>query len=155
MENLYENIQNWFVENQPDDQMRYKEAWWKNNLLIRDRLLKLFPHYIAEVIGTHYSKSIECPVIKTGYKGVEIIWQYNFYDWQIMINSPVDLELRDLELYNADGTYFFYQGIPDKYKFQPYSKTNKKQVAIDISGDLFDVWAFALELKKAIDRAID
>jgi hypothetical protein len=70
-----------------------------------------------------------------------------------MINSPVDLELNDLELYRADGNYFYYQGIPEEYKFQPYSKTNKKQFAINISGDLFDVWGFALELKKAIDLA--
>jgi hypothetical protein len=153
MRNLDENIQSWFIENQPDDQMRYKEAWWNNNLLIRDRLLKLFPHYYAEVVGTHCSKSIKCPVIKTGYKGVEIIWQYNFHDWQIMIKSPVDLELHDLELYKADGTYFYYQGIPEDYKFDRYSKTNKKQFAIDISGDRFDVWGFALELRKAIDFA--
>lgn len=152
---LYDNIQKWFVENQPEDKMSYKEAWWKNNCFIRDRLLKLFPHYCAEVIGTHYSKSIECPVIKIGYKGVEIILQYNFYDWQIMIKSPVDLELHDLDLYNADRTYFFYQGIPDNYKFQPYSKTNKKEFAIDVSDDLFNVWGFALELRRAIDKVIN
>jgi hypothetical protein len=153
---LDDKIQKWFVENQPGDQMSYKKAWWKNNCFIRDRLVKLFPHYIAEVIGTHYSKSTKCPVIKTGYKGVEIIWQYNFYDWQIMIKSEKDLELKNLDLYQADGDYFYYQGIPDNYKFQPYSRTNKKQFAIDVyRDDLLDVWAFALELKKAIDRAIN
>ena len=152
---LCDNIQKWLVENQPDNQMRYKEAWWNNNLLIRDRLLNLFPHYYAEVIGTHYSKSIKCPVIKLGYKGVEIIWQYNFYDWQIMVKSYEDLELDNLNLYKADGDYFFYQGIPDEYKFQPYSKTNKKEFAINVYGDQLDVWAFALELKKAIDKVID
>jgi hypothetical protein len=156
MRNLDESIQNWFIENQPDDQMRYKEAWWNNNLLIRDRLLKLFPHYHAEVVGTHCSKSIKCPVLKTGYKGVEIIWQYNFHDWQIMIKSEKDLKLKNLDLYRADGNYFYYQGIPEEYKFQPYSKNNKKQFAIDVYGnDPLDVWAFALELKKAIDRAIN
>ena len=152
---LCDNIQKWFVENQPDDQMRYKEAWWNNNLLIRDRLLNLFPHYIAEVVGTHCSKSIRCPVIKTGYKGVEIIWQYNFYDWQIMVKSYEDLELDNLELYKADGDYFYYQGIPEEYKFDRYSKTNKKEFAINVYGDQLDVWAFALELKKAIDKVID
>ena len=155
MEELYDNIQKWFVENKPSENMLCETVWWKNNCFIRDRLLKLFPHYYAEVIGTHYSKSIECPVIKTGYKGVEIIWQYNFYDWQIMIKSPVELELTNLELYSADADYLYYQGIPDEYKFERYSKTNKKQFAIDVSGDLFDVWAFALELKKAIDRVTD
>ena len=152
---LYDNIQKWFVENKPAENMMMGTNWWINNCFIRDRLLKLFPHYYAEVIGTHYSKSIECPVIKLGYKGVEIIWQYNFYDWQIMIKSYEDLELGNLDLYKANGDYFFYQGIPDKYKFQPYSKTNKKEFAVNVCGDQFDVWGFALELKKAIDKVID
>ena len=72
-----------------------------------------------------------------------------------MIKSYENLELDNLDLYKADGNYFFYQGIPDKYKFQPYSKTNKKEFAINVSRDLFDVWGFALELKKAIDRVIN
>lgn len=154
VESLNANIQKWFVENQPGDEMKYKRSWWDNNVFIRDRLLDLFNSKEAEVVGTHYSKSIKCPVIKTGYKGVEIIWQYNFYDWQVMIKSTEELELTNLDLYRADGTYFFYQGIPEEYKFQPYSKNNKKQFAIDVSSnDLLDVWAFALELRKAIDFA--
>ena len=150
---LYDNIQKWFVENQPEDKMSYKEAWWKNNCFIRDRLLKLFPHYIAEVIGTHYSKSIECPVIKTVYKGVEILWQYNFYDWQIMIKSPIELKLFNLKLYKADGDYLYYQGIPEEYKFEKYSKANNKEFAIDIYGNELDVYAFATSLKIAIDKS--
>lgn len=155
MKDLDINIQKWFVENQPGDEMRYKESWWKNNVFIRDRILRLFPHYYAEVIGTHYSKSIKCPVVKTGYKGVEIIWQYNFYDWQIMIKSDEKLNLEFLEMYGADGNYFYYQGIPDEYQFKPYSRSDKRQFAINVSGDnLLDVWAFALELRKAIDKAV-
>ena len=153
MEELYTKIQNWFVEHQPGDEMKYKRSWWDKNVFIRDRLLDLFNSKEAEVIGTHYSKSIECPVIKTVYKGVEIIWQYNFYDWQIMIKSPRELKLFNLKLYNANGDYFYYQGIPEEYKFEKYSKTNNKEFAIDIYGDEFDVWAFATSLKIAIDRS--
>ena len=155
MKDLDTNIQKWFIENQPGDEMRYKDSWWKNNVFIRDRILRLFPHYYAEVIGTHYSKSIKCPVIKTGYKGVEIIWQYNFYDWQIMIKSDEKLDLDFLEVYGADGKYFYYQGIPVEYQFNPYSSANKNKFGINVSGnDPLDVWAFALELRKAIDRAV-
>lgn len=153
MKELYTEIQKWFVENQPGDEMKYKNSWWNNNLLIRDRLLDIFNSKEAEVVGTHYSKSIECPVIKTVYKGVEIIWQYNFYDWQIMIKSPKELKLFNLKLYNANGNYLYYQGIPEDYRFEKYSKTNNKEFAISIYGDEFDVWAFATSLKIAIDRS--
>ena len=67
-----------------------------------------------------------------------------------MINSKKEINLEFLELCNADGDYFYYQGIPDEYQYEPYSKTNKKQFAICVYGELLDVWAFALELKKAI-----
>ena len=153
MKELYTKIQKWFVENQPGDEMKYKRSWWDKNVFIRDRLLDLFNSKEAEVIGTHYSKSIECPVIKTVYKGVEIIWQYNFYDWQIMIKSPRELKLFNLKLYTADGNYLYYQGIPEEYKFEKYSKANNKEFAINIYGDEFDVWAFATSLKIAIDRS--
>ena len=153
MEELYTKIQKWFVENQPGDEMKYKRSWWDKNVFIRDRLLDLFNSKEAEVIGTHYSKSIECPVIKTVYKGVEIIWQYNFYDWQIMIKSPRELKLFNLKLYTANGDYLYYQGIPVEYKFEKYSKTNNKEFAINIYGDELDVWAFATSLKIAIDKS--
>lgn len=153
MKELDIKIQNWFMENEPSDVMNCHKAWWANNVLIRDRLLVLFNSKEAEVIGTHYSKSIKCPVIKTVYKGVEIIWQYNFYDWQIMIKSPIELKLFNLKLYKADGDYLYYQGIPEDYKFEKYSNINNKEFAIDIYGDQLDVYAFATSLKIAIDRS--
>jgi hypothetical protein len=146
-------IQEWFRTYQPGTDMAYTKEWWKNNLLIRDRLLELFRHAEAEIVGTHYSKSVLCPVIKTVYKEVEIIWQYNFYDWQIMVKSPVELKLFNLKLYKADGDYLYYQGIPEEYQFKRYSKINNKEFAISIYGNELDVWAFATSLKIAIDKS--
>lgn len=151
--NKAEKIQIWFNLNEPEDTCVYKKTWWKNNMFIRDELVyRLFNDGQAEIVGTHFSKSIECPVIKIYYKGVEILWQYNFYNWQIMIKSNKDLELDDLELIGANCDYFYYQGIPTDYQFKPYSETNKKEFAISTHSNLYDVFAFAVELKKAIDK---
>ena len=149
---LNTKIRDWIVENEPGKDMLYRETWWKNNMFIRDRLLSLFDSEEAEIVGTHRSKSIVCPVIKAVYKGVEIVLQYNFYNWQIMIKSPVELKLFNLDLYKADGEYLYYQGIPEEYRFKKYSKENSKEFAIDIYGDRLDVWAFAIFLKLAIDN---
>jgi hypothetical protein len=153
MKDMTTKIQRWYMENEPGCDMLYFKTWWGNNVFIRDRIVDLFNSEEAEVIGGHFSKSIECPVIKTVYKGVEIIWQYNFYDWQIMIKSPIELKLFNLKLYKADGDYLYYQGIPEEYKFEKYSKTNNKEFAIDIYGDQLDVYAFAISLKIAIDKS--
>lgn len=148
-----EKIQKWFNLNEPEDNYIYKKTWWKNNMFVRDEIVdRLFNDKQAEVVGTHFSKSIECPVIKTYYKDVEVLWQYNFYHWQIMIKSNKDLELKDLDYIGADADYFFYQGIPTEYQFKPYSEDNKKEFAISAYSNLFDVFAFAIELKKAIDK---
>ena len=148
---LNTKIRDWIVENEPGKDMLYREVWWKNNMFIRDRLLSLFDSEGAEIVGTHRSKSIVCPVIKAVYKRVEIVLQYNFYNWQIMIKSPVELKLLNLDLYKADGDYLYYQGIPEEYRFEKYSKENNKEFAISIFGDLLDVYAFAISLKLAID----
>jgi hypothetical protein len=153
MKDMTTKIQRWYMENEPGCDMLYFKTWWGNNVFIRDRIVALFNSEEAEVIGGHFSKSIECPVIKTVYKGVEIIWQYNFYDWQIMIKSPIELKLFNLKLYKADGDYLYYQGIPEEYQFEKYSKTNNKEFAIDIYGDQLDVYAFATSLKIAIDKS--
>lgn len=146
-----EQIQAWFNKNEPSNNFSYKQIWWKNNVFIRDRIMELF-NDSAEIVGTHYSKSIECPVIKTRYKDVEVIWQYNFYNWQIMIKSKKSLKLNNLELLNADGDYFYYQGIPTNYQFKPYSEENNQEFAICTGHEILDVWGFALELKYAIDN---
>ena len=151
--NKTEKIQAWFNSHEPEEKMLWHESLWEHNVFIRDNIVEILSDKVAEVVGTHYSKSIECPVIKTYYKGVEILWQYNFYHWQIMVKSDKDLELKDLDYIGADADYFFYQGIPTEYQFKPYSKDNKKEFAISTVYSKYCVFAFTVELKKAIDRA--
>ena len=148
-------LQLWLEEHEPADKMLWRKAWWNNNRFIRDDLLQKFFGYDYEIVGSHYSKSIECPVILVKYKGVDIILQYNFYDWQIMIKSEKPLTLVDLDLFNANGDYFYYQGIPHEYCFKKYSETNNKEFAIDIHAyDDYhdDVILFMYMLKKSIDN---
>ena len=150
--NKTEKIQAWFNSHEPEEKMLWHESWWEHNVFIRDNIVEILSDKVAEVVGTHYSKSIECPVIKTYYKGVEVLWQYNFYHWQIMVKSDKDLELKDLDYIGADADYFFYQGIPSEYQFKPYSESNKKEFAISTVYSKYCVFTFAVDLKKAIDK---
>lgn len=146
------DLQVWLTHHEPEDKMLWKESWWERNVFIRDRLLERLFGYNYKLVGSHWSKSVECPVILVNYKGVEIILQYNFYDWQVMIKSPKGLTLENLELYRANGDYFYYQGIPEEYQFKKYSKRNNKEFAVDIDDDLYDVYGFMLMLKRVIDK---
>ena len=71
-----------------------------------------------------------------------------------MIKSPTELKLLNLDLYKADSDYLYYQGIPEEYRFERYSKENSNEFAISIYGDQLDVWALATSLKIAIDKNI-
>lgn len=146
-------FQLWLEEHEPGGQMLWKEPWWERNVFIRNELFDLFS-YNYKIVGSHYSKSIECPVVLVKYKGVEIILQYNFYFWQVMINSKEAIELNNLDLCHATRDYFYYQGIPEEYRFKKYSNTNNKQFAICINDKLIYVYAFMVMLKIAIDNTL-
>lgn len=144
-------LQEWISANIPEDKMLWKKSWSDRVCFMRDRLIQMFNDGY-NVVGQHWSKSIINPVVKTSYKGVEIVWQYNFYDWQIMVKSPFPIKLKNLDLLHAQGDYFYYQGIPEEYQFKKYNiKTNNKEFAINVDDNLLDVWAFALELRRAIE----
>lgn len=143
-------LQDWIIANIPEDKMLWKEKWSDRVCFMRDRLIHIFSDSY-KIVGQHWSKSIINPVILTKYKDVEIVWQYNFYDWQIMIKSKRPLVLPETCFVKL-GTYFYYQGIPDKYHFKPYSETNNLKFGICLVDDLLDVYAFVVILKTLIDE---
>ena len=120
-------FQLWLEEHQPEDNMLWKSSWWDRNVFIREDLFKFFG-YDYEIVGSHRSKSIECPVVLVKYKNTEIILQYNFYDWQVMVKSKEAVELNYLDLYHAAGDYFYYQGIPE----EGYTKLVENIIGDDI-----------------------
>ena len=152
------DFQIWLRDHEPEEGMGWKGSWSDRNRFIRDKILdELFKQPQYQVIGSHFSKSIECPVVMFRYHGTEIVLQYNFYYWQIMVHSPKDLNLTNLATDHADEDYFFYQGIPVEYQFKQYdARENCRDFAIAVEDrcgkfDLCNVWGFLLELKRAID----
>ena len=147
-------LQLWTEEHEPDPDLKWEKDWWKRIIFIRTTLLEEVFGYKYEIIGTHYSKSIECPVILVKYRNVEIVLQFNFYFWQVMVSSKRAIKLDcDLKLIHADYDYFYYQGIPENYCFKEYSETNNKKFAICIDDNLMHVYAFMIMLKTSIDVA--
>lgn len=148
------NIQDWLIEQTSKQELSkylYADNWGKNIHFIRDTLGKLFNTEDIKVISEHRSKSLICPVIKLDYKNVTMVFQFNFYDWQIMIKSPDEIiftNVEDLEF----GDYLFYQGIPEQYQFSAYSNTNTKTFAVDLPDDCCRVYAFFVVLKMLIDK---
>lgn len=123
-------LQKWAIENEPDEKWLWKGAWWEHIIFFRDVIIPLLykKDYEVEdrdkaekqvsskydIIGSHYSKSTKLPVYKFNLLRAEIIVRYNFYDYEIVVNSPIELKIPP-ELYTSDPSMSF-EGIPSCYK---------------------------------------
>ena len=107
-----------------------------------------------EIVGTHYSKSIELPVLRLRYKGVEIVFRYNFYDYEVTVISESDLNLPK-GLFNPEETSFYYQGFPAEYMLKTNYATSHKKFSVSITSSEYLFYTFMFVLKNEIDRIWD
>ena len=82
----------------------------------------------AYVVGEHTSKSVRLPVFMFEREdlGVRFVIRYNFYDWNISIETLEDIPADILDGFNLDTTYCFFQGFPAEYRFKGYNENNSK-----------------------------
>jgi hypothetical protein len=149
-------LQLWAMAHQPDEEMRWKDAFWEQIMFVRDQIASLlsrsyeeFGHTLPDVAGEHTSKSIKCPVYYLDLKrdGVKVWMRYNFYDWNISIQSEQPITCDFLGVFDDDPEvdYRFCQGMEDK-KFG-YYRENNKQFTVYIASD-YDVYTFFRVLRK-------
>ena len=163
------DFQTWLEENQPKETMIYRNAWWNTYVFWRDAVIPLmtekrltdfsklneFEQYVNDchkVVGIHTSKSIVHPVLKIVYKGITIVFRYNFYDYEITVVGDIPLSIpRDYIPNEKDS--FFYQGFPEEYKInKKYTEENNKAFSLKLSSN-YDFYAFLVFIKNEIDIA--
>jgi hypothetical protein len=88
------------------------------------------------VVGTHTSKSILCPVYYIELRdGVRIWMRYNFFNWNVSIDSDQPITCDFLGVLSNYG-YCYCEGMDDK--FDEYTNNNKKfTVCVDNHYDLY------------------
>lgn len=161
-------FQKWLLDHQPDDNMRWKDDFWFTYCFWRDRILpmftdKFFGKYAGyettikeidkntEIVGEHWSKSIINPVVKITFKGVEIVFRYNFYDYEIAIISQKPIELPKKKLFRSKEESFFYQGFPDEYQVKERYEDNNRKFIAKIY-DHYGFYTFMFLLRAAISK---
>jgi len=147
-------LQEWANENKPDDKMLWKDAYWNQVMFVRDKVAGLLAHTYDEyksmvrVVGTHNSKSILCPVYFIELEeGVRIYMRYNYYNWNISVESlhtPITCDF--LGCFSDENYgYCYVEGMED-HKYGTYAENNKKfTVCIH---DTYDVYVFFRALKR-------
>jgi len=164
-------FQLWLMDNQPKDEMLWKEAFWHTYVFWRDRIIPMFnpnkrqgykeweQYHISDidaftdVVGSHYSKSILNPVLKIQYKGVNIVFRYNFYDYEIaVISDGMPLIFPVPGLFQSKTASFFYQGFPEQYILDDRYEDNKFRFMASL-GDHYQFYTFMTILKYTIDES--
>ena len=161
-------ITDWGVDHEPDDNMRYKAAFWPQIMFVRDsvaggifniRNSRSDDHWEGPhvwVVGQHRSKSIELPVMYFCWEGVQFMFRNNFHSWAVTIRSPVALEIKDLEyLYNTEDTTYLgpigFGGFPEDFICDAYGAP-EYTITAQFSADLHDhhlVWTLCHLVKVA------
>lgn len=155
----------WVRDNTPSEKMLYRESFLKIYYFISNDILSLFENkFIREwdkrinyvnsyhdIIGTHWSKSIKHPVLKITYKGTEIVFRYNFYDYEIAVISDIELNIPMNDLFESKNESFYYQGFPEEYKLTERYEDNKKKFMAYIR-DKYKFYTFMYILKQEIDN---
>ena len=141
-----QNIQDWFMENEPSENMIYREEFSNQWLFVRDRLPQvLFPNLHHEkqrerltVISTHMSKSIVLPVyeIKIPEQGITLTMRNNFYDWKVSVESLYPIPNRFDGLFDEKKVFssVYCEGFPPNKVFGSF-EGNQKTFTIEIYDD--------------------
>lgn len=144
-------LQEWISENQPKEEMIWKDSFWTQVKFVRDRLINAFDikssdeyssfRESVEVISIHTSKSISLPVYRIVWKGITLTLRNNFYNWKLSIESDKPLHnLNQFELFRSSDRVVAVccKGFKDDWIFQPYEESNQKfSLAINNDYELF------------------
>ena len=159
-------FQRWLSAHRPDDNMCWKDAFWYTYCFWRDDILPMFTDKLyskqfnwdafkneidknTDVIGEHRSKSIINPVMKITYKGVEIVFRYNFYNYEIAVISSKPIELPMKRLFSSKEESFFFEGFPKEYQVTDRYEDNKRRFAAKIF-DHYRFYTFMFLLQRSI-----
>lgn len=126
---------------------------------------------IVRVIGEHYSKSVRLPVYRISRPdiGFEVVMRYNFYDWNVSVNSQFFCEM-NMSGYGAQFSeedikrhpngyekgrywgYLYFQGFPAEYWYGPYGESSK-QFSFSPGSD-YELYAWAREFAYKFVRKV-
>jgi len=147
------DFKTWMTDHRPEDNMLWRNSFYHFCYVWNGDIFPLFNYDDAsiDVIGRHYSKSIENPVVKITYKGVEIVFRYNFYDYEIAVVADSDICLPMDQLFYSENGSFYFQGFPEEYQLIERYETNKSKFMAGLGGHNH-FFAFMFLLRNEIDR---
>jgi len=164
-------LHQWAKENQPNDEMLWKNAAGRQIDFVRNDLNPLIQNKLknddrtgVEVISEHRSKSIILPVYFLARGDLKIILRYNFYNWKMSVicsrtidanfdglfhtTSPIEPDYTGNELASV-----YFEGFPEDLCFDYYESTDKKVWSAEIGNDQM-LWTTTYLILKALGYVV-
>lgn len=149
-------LQTWINNNLPEENMLWKNAWLDQVIFVRDQVAGLlatsYAQYkdMVDVVATHTSKSIKCPVyfahVQTLEHGVDIWMRYNFFNWNISVQSDKPITCNFVDCFSDENYGYCYCEGMERWKFGRYSDSQFK-FTICLYSD-YDAFVFFRVLRK-------
>jgi hypothetical protein len=146
-------LQEWANDNQPAEDLIYKDGYWDQIIFVRDKLAGLLATSYEEfqaiqagmkVVSMHTSKSVRLPVFSVELEdGTTFTMRYNFHDWKVSVSSPSDVEADFMGLFNPDSriSSVYCEGFPEELVYGSYAE-NKRQFTIELSAGNYHLFTF-------------
>lgn len=163
-------LDDWWLDNTPDEKLIYKDGLRRQCIFIRDQIMtrlfidictdirkfknfseqrsKIYETFHPFVISSHTSKSVKLPVFELDLEriGLKIILRDNFYDWCISVESENEVDCDFIGIINPKDKGYF-EGFPKERIYEPYyAKTNNKNFSV-VLRDEYDVYMFMYILR--------
>lgn len=148
-----DQLSDWVSQNQPAENLIFKEGLWDQVKFVRDRLTSALAdnHNSSydewrkfrdeiRVINTHTSKSVMLPVYFIEWKDFQFVLRYNFYDWKVSVKSPHNLPVDFNKLFDTHKTwaYYYCEGFPKDRVYGSFEENSQEfTAAIHNNYDLY------------------
>ncbi len=141
-------LQDWFMENKPDDNLIYKDGLARQVMFIRDDIISLFARSYEEykgiqeaarVISTHTSKSVKLPVMEINWNNWRFILRDNFHDWKVSVRAPYkfkEIEIDFMGLFDKTKVIssVYCEGFKDSWVYGAYNE-DKREYTVEIDNN--------------------
>lgn len=159
---MNQSLREWIESNRPKEEMLWKDAFWEQISFMRSCVGALLAHNgeeyreLVQVVGTHTSKSIVCPIyyIHLEKEKIDIWMRYNFYNWNVTIHSrlkAIDCDFLGV-VDDRNYGYCFCEGM-EQWKEGPMSNS-KFKFTVHISNH-YECYVFFRVLRKHLGIKLD
>jgi hypothetical protein len=113
-------LQDWANEHEPSETLVYKSGYWPMICFVRDVIAPLVSTSYedckgkVQVLSTHRSKSVLLPVFSFGIPEADFEMRYNFHDWNLSVDSLIEVGDYARWFDDAHG-YCFFQGMSKQF----------------------------------------